>query len=101
MLINKETFYSSLKLVYSLGLITSPIWGTGVLLATLMMNDSGRYKTRFQYGCIYSFLATPVALTYSVYRLNKGDRRPLVTLLPLITASSYVTCFLAFWKDKN
>ncbi|KAM9993292.1 hypothetical protein ACTFIZ_011246 [Dictyostelium cf. discoideum] len=100
-MLNKEALYTSLKVVYGIALASAPIWGSGVLLATLMMNDSGRFKNRFQYGCLYSFIATPIALTFSLYRLYKGDRRALVALLPLITVSSYITCFFSFWKDKK
>ncbi|KAM9957799.1 hypothetical protein ACTFIW_012770 [Dictyostelium discoideum] len=100
-MLNKEALYTSLKVVYGLALVATPIWGTGVLLATLMMNDSGRFKNRFQYGCLSSFVATPIALTFSLYRLHYGDRRPLVALLPFITVSSYITCCFAFWKDKK
>ncbi|KAN0042358.1 hypothetical protein ACTFIV_004921 [Dictyostelium citrinum] len=99
MLLNEETLYNSLKIVYSFGLITSPLWGAGVLFGTLMMNDSGCYRERFRYGCIISFLATPVALTYSVYKLHQGDKRTLTTLLPLIPISSYITFYYSFWDD--
>ncbi|KAK5580189.1 hypothetical protein RB653_000202 [Dictyostelium firmibasis] len=100
-IIKKDTIYTSLKIVYSVCLASSPIWGTGVLLATLMMNDSGRFKERFQMGCLYSFLATPIALTYTIFRIQKGDRRPLIALLPLIPVGSYIACFFAFWKDEK
>ncbi|KAN0040429.1 hypothetical protein ACTA71_012322 [Dictyostelium dimigraforme] len=98
---HQQKLFISLEVVYSIGMFTAPVWVLGLSTPTLMMNDSGRFNERFQYGCIYSLLATPFVLSYSLYRLIEGDRRPLVALLPLIPVSSYIACFFAFWKDEK
>ncbi|KAM9993293.1 hypothetical protein ACTFIZ_011247 [Dictyostelium cf. discoideum] len=97
----KNTIYTSAKVVYGLALVATPVWGSGALLATFMMNDSDSYKDRFQNGCLVSLLATPFCLASSVIGIHKGYKLPFFIYLPLIPISTYVICCTAFFNDKK
>ncbi|EGC35937.1 hypothetical protein DICPUDRAFT_78364 [Dictyostelium purpureum] len=95
-----ETLLRVTNFIYGGALLTSPFWGTGVLLATVMMNDSSRFKTRFQMGCLLSLVAEPISLIYTLSYQNSYGFNKSVSFLPLLPLASYVGCFFLFWNDK-
>ncbi|EGG18054.1 hypothetical protein DFA_06721 [Cavenderia fasciculata] len=79
-------------------LVTSPIWGTGVLLATSMMNDAGLPKRqKYQAICMMALVAMPVTQTYTIYKTYKYGFSNEVASIPIIPFAVYAaSSFLAF-----